>query len=157
MAFHKLWAASRKTKAATGYRSKPEAALATGLAEQNTPFIYEGARIPYTTPAVYLPDFGLLGQAIVIEVKGPFTSADRTKMLRVKEAHPALDIRFLFVNPGTRLSRKSKTTYGDWCRKHGFPCALGPLPPKEWLAHKPNPQQKEAFQRIFLNGTQKKD
>lgn len=156
MAYQKTWAASHRTKAATGYRSKPEVILAQLLTEQGVEFLYEQIRIPYLSPATYIPDFPLPQQAILIEVKGAFDAADRTKLLRVKRDHPDLDIRLLFTNPNTRLSSKSKTTYGAWCDKHGFPFAKGPAAPSEWLVHVPSPVQREAFQRL-LNGSQKED
>lgn len=126
--------------------------LAKALESAGVPFEYETLRIPYETPAIYLPDFILRQQAIIIETKGAFDSSDRTKMLRVKAAHTALDIRFLFSNPNTRLGKQSKTTYGAWCAKHGFPFAKGGTPPPEWLAHKPADAQKEALEKL-LNGT----
>jgi G:T-mismatch repair DNA endonuclease (very short patch repair protein) len=155
--YQQTWAASRKTKAATGYRSRPEAELANALTAQGVRFLYEQIRLPYSTPSVYIPDFPLPAQGIVIEVKGAFPSDDRAKMLRVKQTHPDLDIRFLFTNPNTRLSRTSRTTYGQWCDKHGFPFAKGPLPPDGWLTHTPTQQQREVFQRILAYGPKKKD
>lgn len=155
MAFQKTWAAARETKAATGFRSGLEVALAKALDAAQVSYQYEAARIPYTTPAYYLPDFILTKQAIVIETKGAFDSADRAKMLRVKAEHPDLDIRFLFSNPNTRIGKQSRTTYGAWCAKHGFPFSKGGgNPPQEWLDHKPGKKQQEALTRI-LNGTQK--
>ena len=153
MVFAKTWAASVKERAASGYRSGLEKALAQALDAAKVPYEYEAARIPYITPAFYLPDFILTKQAIVIETKGAFDSADRSKMIRVKAAHPDLDIRFMFSNPNTRIGKLSKTTYAMWCEKQGFPFAKGgSLPPKEWLEHKPTKKQKEALQRI-LNGS----
>ena len=53
-------------------------------------------------------------------------------MIRVKEQHPELDIRFVFSNSKTKISKKSKTSYGMWCEKHGFPYA-NKLIPKDWI------------------------
>ena len=152
MAFRHTWAASHETKAATGFRSGLEIAVAKELDTNQVPYDYESARIPYNKPAHYITDFTLPVQAIVIESKGHFPSEDRAKMIRVKTEHPDLDIRFLFSNPTTRLGKLSKTTYAMWCSRHGFPCAKGPKVPAEWLLHQPSPQQREAFERIF-NGT----
>ena len=149
MAFQRTWAASHKTKAATGYRSGLEVKLAEYLDKNAVEYLYEKGRVPYHSPAVYITDFILTKQAIVIEAKGAFSSEDRTKMLRVKEQHPDLDIRFLFSNPNTRLSKLSKTTYAVWCEKRGFPFAKGPAVPPEWLAHTPSAAQVEALQRIL--------
>lgn len=53
-------------------------------------------------------------------------------MIRVKEQHPELDIRFVFSNSKTKISKKSKTSYGMWCEKHGFPYS-NKLIPKDWI------------------------
>ena len=147
--WQRTWAASHKAKAATGYRSGLEVELAKHLDIAGVEYLYEAGRVPYTKPAFYLADFILPGQAIVIEAKGAFDSSDRSKMLRVKAEHPDLDIRFLFSNPNTRIGKLSKTTYGMWCDKHGFPFAKGAKPPQEWLRHTPQPAQVDALQRII--------
>lgn len=97
---------------------------------------YEPIHIEYTSPIKrYRPDF-ILKNGIIIEVKGYFESKDRSKHLRVKKQHPDLDIRFVFQNPQTKLSKKSKTTYAAWCEKHGFKYATEFIP-DEWLKEKP--------------------
>ena len=58
------------------------------------------------------PDF-FLPNGVIIEAKGFFKPSDRRKMLAVKEAHPELDIRFVFMRDNT-LSKSSKTTYSMW-------------------------------------------
>ena len=149
MAWQPTWATSRKTKAETGFRSGLEVALAKHLDEAQIAYRYEEERVPYTKRMYYLADFTLKDQAIIVETKGAFSSEDRTKMLRVKAEHPDLDIRFLFSNPNTRLGRLSKTTYGMWCSKHGFPFAKGPVPPPEWLVHVPSEAQVAALERVL--------
>jgi Phage endonuclease I len=76
----------------------------------------------------YTPDFAI--GTILIETKGRFTSADRSKMLAVKAAHLELDIRLLFMRDQP-IRKGSKTRYSDWCVKHGFQYAIGAVPP-EW-------------------------
>lgn len=147
--FRRTWAASHKTKAETGYRSGLEVELAKHLDAAGVDYLYEHSRIPYSKPAIYLADFTLKKQAIVIEAKGAFDSSDRAKMLRVKFEHPNLDIRFLFSNPNTRIGKLSKTTYAMWCDKHKFPYAKGPQLPEAWLNHTPTAAQQEALQRIL--------
>lgn len=75
MSFQRTWAASRETKAANGFRSRLEEGTAKHLHENNVDFL---------TPSYYLPDFALPTQGIIIEDKGAFDSADRTKMVRIK-------------------------------------------------------------------------
>ena len=121
-----------------GWRSGLEKSLAAYLDERNISYEYEEHKVKYTVPerqATYTPDFYVTtrsGKLIIIETKGRFVTADRQKMLLVKEQHPDLDIRFVFSNPNSRISKKSKTTYGAWCEKHGFPYAAK-VAPERWL------------------------
>ena len=121
-----------------GWRSGLEESLAAYLEERNIPYQYEENKLVYTVPqrqATYTPDFYVTtrsGKVIIIETKGRFVTADRQKMLLVKEQHPDLDIRFVFSNPNTRISKKSQTTYAAWCEKHGFLYAAK-VAPEEWL------------------------
>lgn len=78
----------------------------------------------------YTPDFPL--RPIIIETKGRFLSADRKKHELIKEQHPDLDIRFVFTRSATCISKTSKTTYADWCRKRGFQFADKVIPP-DWI------------------------
>ena len=70
--------------------------------ERNISYEYEEHKVKYTVPerqATYTPDFYVTtrsGKLIIIETKGRFVTADRQKMLLVKEQHPDLDIRFVF-------------------------------------------------------------
>ncbi|GAB5503473.1 hypothetical protein [Pyruvatibacter sp.] len=87
--------------------------------------IYESMSLPYIRPARkvnYKPDWPL-PNGIIVETKGRFTAADRTKHQLVKRAHPHLDIRFIFYNNPevTKLSKNSRTTVADWCRKNDIP------------------------------------
>jgi hypothetical protein len=121
-----------------GWRSGLEESLAAYLFDKGILFEYEKHKLTYTVPqrqATYTPDFYITnrsGKQIVIETKGRFVTADRQKMLLVKEQHPDLDIRMVFSNPNTRISKQSKTTYGMWCERHGFPYAAKVVP-EEWL------------------------
>lgn len=100
---------------------------------------YEDAEevIRYEKPARvsrYTPDFKL-PNGIIIETKGRFVVADRQKHVLIKEQHPEKDIRFVFTRSASRISKTSKTTYADWCRKHGFQFADKRIP-SEWLREK---------------------
>ena len=68
-----------------------------------------------------------------MEAKGVLDPSTRTKMVAVKKAHPDLDIRFLFMNAGNKLSKRAKMTYGQWAVKNGFPYAEGTSIPEEWF------------------------
>ena len=121
-----------------GWRSGLEESLASDLHSRGVDFEYEQHRLAYQVPtrtAHYTPDFYVTtksGKVIVVESKGRFVTADRQKMLLVKAQHPHLDIRMVFSNPNTKISKQSSTTYGKWCEKHGFKYAKG-LVPESWL------------------------
>lgn len=135
-----------ETRAATGFRSRFEAEIASQLQGKA---LYEPCSIPYsvTVTSRYKPDFVLPAQAVVIEAKGRFTIEDRSKMMQIKRQYPNLDIRMLFQSKGQRISKLM--TAEDWCRKAGFPCAQGPKVPEEWLNHTPSKVQREAYDSLF--------
>ena len=120
----------RQRALAAGYRSGLEERIANELAAKGIPVRYEKDLIRYVVPsrpARYTPDW-VLQNGQVIESKGRFVTADRQKMILMKKQHPLIDIRFVFSNPNTRISKKSQTTYGDWCDKHGYKYAKGSIP-----------------------------
>ena len=57
---------------------------------------------------------------------------DRKKHLLIKEQHPELDIRIVFQSARTKIRKGSKTSYGDFCDKHGIPWAEKYIP-ESWL------------------------
>lgn len=117
-----------------GFRSGLEDVVAKQLADMGIDHRYETLKIEYTRPSrksKYTPDFHL-PNGIIIETKGKFDTDDRQKHLLVKDQHPHLDIRFVFSNPKTRISKTSATTYAMWCEKYGFRYAKG-LVPLEWV------------------------
>ena len=115
-----------------GFRSGLEQDNAKHLKALRCGFEYEKKRIPYVPKQkTYTPDF-VLENGIIVETKGRFLACDRTKHLLIKQQHPDLDIRFVFTNARQKISKRSKTTYADWCDKHGFLWADKYIP-KEWL------------------------
>lgn len=134
-----------------GYRSGLEVALAGQLKTAGVPFEYETLTIPYLRPAQkakYKPDFLLLDNGIIVEGKGRMVTADRKKHKLVREAHPDLDIRIVFSNSRGRISKQSKTTYGEWATHLGIPYA-DKLIPTAWLREKPNKRSLAAIQRLL--------
>lgn len=117
-----------------GYRSGLEEKIAEQIKCLGFPCYYETFKIPYAIPETahkYCPDW-ILPNGIIIESKGRFTTADRKKHLLVQEQHPNLDLRFVFSNSKTKLSKGSKTSYATWCEQHGFKYA-DRLIPEEWF------------------------
>ena len=68
---------------------------------------------------VYHPDF-TAAPGWYIETKGRMVSADRAKLVLIKEQHPTARILIIFQRPGHTISKQSKTTYSAWADKHGF-------------------------------------
>jgi hypothetical protein len=126
------WTQRRSKSLRSKYRSKFEERLAGGLAKRGIAFSYETSRFDYTVLRRYTPDF-VFDNGVIIEAKGYFTSEDRTKHLRVRECNPELDIRFCFQNASNKLNKKSKTSYADWCDKHGFLWCERVIP-TEWVS-----------------------
>jgi len=116
-----------------GYRSGFEERIASSLEARKMAFAYEPGTVKYLIHrhTRFRPDF-VLPNGIVIEVKGWFQSADRTKHLRLREEHPQIDLRFVFANSRQLLNKASKTSYGLWSEKHGFKYAHKDIP-DEWL------------------------
>ena len=121
-----------------GYRSGLEVQVSNQLKDLEIPFKYEApeSKINYVVneSRTYTPDF-VLPNGIIIETKGRFTSEDRKKHRLIKEQCPDFDIRFVFTNSKSRISKLSNTTYGMWCSKLGFKYADGYIP-LEWLKEK---------------------
>lgn len=122
-----------------GFRSGLEKQVGVQLTKEGIDFEYEAKKVPFIQPAkkrTYTPDF-FLPNGIVIESKGRFLTADRQKHKWLKDQYPALDLRFLFSNSRSRISKRSKTTYGLWCESHGFKYADRTIPTR-WLEEPPN-------------------
>jgi hypothetical protein len=123
------------------YRSKAEKEFADVLADAKINFAYEPDRIPYVVHKKYLPDFYLVDYGFYIEFKGYFRSSDRSKHILIKEQHPHIDIRFIFMRANQKIYPTSKTSYGEWCDKHGFEWAENKIP-DEWLTKKKKVEDK---------------
>lgn len=130
------WTSSTRSRAIShGYRSGLEEQVAKKLEAAGVPVVFEEHKIEFVWPArnaKYTPDFRL-PDGSYIETKGRFMVEDRHKHILLKEQHPDLVIRFLFQNARAKISKTSKTTYADWCEKHGFEYAHKEIPAR-WLA-----------------------
>lgn len=116
-----------------GFKSGLEEKIAAQLKKEGINPNYEKLKLPFLEHRnrTYTPDFPITNN-LIIETKGRFVTADRMKMKIIKEQYPNLDIRFIFTNSKTRISKTSKTTYGMWCDKYGFKYADKTIP-QEWL------------------------
>jgi len=126
--------AKRQAALVAGYRSGLEVDIDKILKDNGIDGEYEQHKISYTKPATqhkYTPDFRL-PNGIFIETKGRFVLADQQKHILIKAQSPELDIRFVFQNSKNKIRKGSKTTYADWCIKHGFLYADKDIP-ADWL------------------------
>ena len=132
-----------------GYRSGLEQVVLNSLKDRKCDAQYECFKIEWEDLMYrkYTPDF-LLPNGIIIETKGRFTPADRMKHLAIQKQHKDLDIRFVFSNSNSKLRKGAKTTYADWCEKHGFLYADKDVP-QEWIdekkSSKPLPEKIVSF------------
>jgi hypothetical protein len=131
-----------------GYRSGLEDALADQLRAHGITPEYESITLEYVPdkPKRYTPDF-ILPNGIVVESKGRFVSADRSKHRLVAAQHPYLDLRFVFSNSRAKIGKQSDTSYARWCEYHGFKYADRTIP-AAWLNEPPNPRSLAAIARI---------
>jgi len=134
-----------------GYRSGLEDKVATQIESKDLPVIYEQEKIKFVHPArkaTYTPDFKITlgdGSWFYVETKGIFSVSDRQKHLLVRDQNPEIEIRFVFSNSRSKLYKKSPTSYGMWCDKHGFQYA-DKLIPEQWFlpGSSPTPGKKKA-------------
>jgi hypothetical protein len=117
-----------------GVRSGLEDVICKALSDKGVDYKYEKLTLTYTQPEKvrkYTPDIEL-PNGIIVEIKGRWVTADRQKIGLVKQQHPELDLRMVFSNSKTKISKASKTTYGDYCDKLGIPYA-DKMIPDEWI------------------------
>lgn len=81
---------------------------------------YEPVKLSYTLTCNYIPDFVDEANKRIIEAKGLFTAEDRRKHVAFKQQHPDWHVTIVFQKPNMKITKSSKTTYGDWCDKHGI-------------------------------------
>ena len=126
-AFNKL-----KNRKEIKFRSKLEERVATLLMTLGVSYEYESTKIPYTIQHNYTPDF-VLPNYVHLEAKGYWAAEDRRKILAVKKDNPELDLRMVFQSPYNTISKKSKTTYAQWCERHDIPWTHFHDIPLDWL------------------------
>ena len=116
----------------TTFRSQLEKRIATLLTTLGVSYEYESTKIPYTIQHNYTPDF-VLPNHVYLEAKGYWAAEDRRKILAVKKDNPDIDLRMVFQSPYNKISKRSKTTYAQWCDKHEIPWTAYHEVPLDWL------------------------
>ena len=119
----------KKTKT---FRSKLEQSVADILDKVGVKYEYETHKVAYTIQHHYNPDFVLVN-GVMLETKGYWDAADRRKIKSVVKDTPDIDLRMVFQAPFNKISKKSKTTYAQWCEKHGIKWASAHAIPIDWL------------------------
>jgi hypothetical protein len=133
------------------FRSALEAGIAAQLEAAGVEYQYEPYKLEYkrrVTSGVcdscgrspvsqrrkYLPDFvvGSADQPTIIEVKGYFPPSERAKLVAIRSANPASDIRLVFGADNKLARKKDDRRYSDWCTEHEFKYAVRIIP-KSWL------------------------
>lgn len=116
------------------HRSQLETEVEQSLERQGLSPQYEVEKFPYVLHRKYTPDFKV--GSVYVEVKGWWPSAERTKFLAVIVNNPGLPIFVALQRPHQTLSKQSKTTYAEWCDKHGIAWCPIPIPPdfmQQWM------------------------
>lgn len=117
-----------------GFRSGLEETIANSLKAQGVGFTFEEHKVKYEQPSksrTYTPDFWLPHKAdlalpfgkqrgFFIETKGRWLTEDRQKHQHIRASNPSIDIRILFSNANTRISKQSATTYAAYCERNGW-------------------------------------
>ena len=120
------------TKTTSKFRSTLEQRIATLLMTLGISYEYESERVSYTIEHHYTPDF-VLPNHVYLEAKGYWAPEDRRKVLAVKKDNPDMDLRMVFQAPYNTISKRSKTTYAQWCEKHEIPWTHFHDIPLDWL------------------------
>ena len=114
------------------FRSKLEEKVADLLFHLDVKYEYEKKKIPYVIQHNYTPDF-ILPNHVVLECKGYWEAADRRKIKTIVMDNPDIDLRMVFQAPYNTISKKSKTTYAQWCENLGIPWTSFHNIPLDWL------------------------
>jgi hypothetical protein len=116
---------------ADGFRSGFEGQVADDLSNNGVYWEYEQRKYNLVIPRSYTPDF-VLGNGVVLEVKGYFDQEDRRLIKLFKEQHSDVDIRMVLQKPHQKLTKSGRMTYATWCDRYNVPWCEGPSIPKDW-------------------------
>lgn len=117
-----------RTRKDREHRSQLEQQVEEALISQGYSPQYETEKFGYVLHRKYTPDFKVGN--VYVEVKGWWPPAERTKFLAVIMNNPGLPIFVALQRPHLTLSKQSKTTYAQWCTKHGIAWCPVPIPPE---------------------------
>ena len=115
-----------------GFRSGFESKVAKDLTNNGVYWEYEQRKFDLVIPRSYTPDF-VLGNGVVLEVKGYFDAEDRRLIKLFREQHPDVDLRMVLQKPYQKLQKGGRMDYAGWCEKYNVPWCEGPSLPQDWV------------------------
>lgn len=123
---------AKKKRKQNRYKSLLERRFAELCFKNGVKAVYEARRFEFVRMAHYSPDWEIT-PTLYVETKGYFSPRNRGDLLSFREQHPGVEIFLVFAEPSNRLTKKSKTTYAEWCDKHGFRwCSIDRFPKFLW-------------------------
>jgi len=114
------------------FRSGLERQVAELLKQLNIKFEYESLKLQYTIPHDYTPDF-ILPNGVILEAKGYWSAEDRRKIKAVIAQNPNIDLRMVFMAPTKKISKRSRTSYAQYCEQRGIKWCSFKKIPYTWL------------------------
>lgn len=111
---------NKKKKQPKKFRSGLETRFAELLNKNGVKAEYEPTRFAFQKLTHYTPDWRI-SDTFFVETKGYFSPSDRGNLLAFRDQNPSINIFLVFGRASNLLNRRSKTTYGKWAEKHGFP------------------------------------
>lgn len=128
---------SRTAKAKGPYKSKLEARFAKKAFEEGLTVEYETKKFKYIRTSHYIPDWQV-SENVFIETKGYLSQSNRSNLLAFREQYPDVTIHLVFQEPKNKINKRSKTTYEQWAKKHGFQsCGIDSSIPRSWFPRSP--------------------
>jgi restriction endonuclease len=128
---HGLPGSKRYEARLMGYKSGFERTFAANLSARGIGFKYESIKLPYRLERTYSPDYYIVDHDFYIETKGLLDRDSKAKMVAVKQQHPDVDIRFVFMHPHKKIPG-TKQTHAQWAERNGFLWAES-VAPQEWF------------------------
>lgn len=135
-----------------GFRSVAEMRFHDAVAKQGLVFRYEdlAQKVEYVIPSrreKYLSDFFFVkkdGGTMFVDIKGEWDAKDREKFFLLKQQHPDMDLRIIFLSDPrtTWIGKRGGTSYADICtlgkgtgtwKTFSMPFAYKTMPPS-WAA-----------------------
>lgn len=123
-------------------KSKAELEVAQNCDKKKLKWEYETETFLWNPPPPkvkrYTPDFVITrsdGTKFLVEYKEYLDAASKRKIRAMRTQHPDIEYYVLFGPKCSKkkISKVSKTTYGEWANKNNIKWGEGRAIPKEWL------------------------